>query len=209
MCNKRCLSLILFILLIGMFFPGCKKTLTVEQEAYIDAIKKDRFEKDSAFRVLPDSPFIRDSSIKFEPLHYFDINEEFKFSSVLKKYGYQDTVSTRGTKGDLRKAIRFGFLTFPYKGSTLKVNVYKSWTKSGAEYFAIWFTDKTTGKETYGVGRYLDFELSPDSLFLYTVDFNRAYNPYCSYSSLYSCSIPTKDDFINIEITAGEKKYHH
>ena len=33
------------------------------------------------------------------------------------------------------------------------------------EYYSIWFTDKTTGNETYHVGRYLDFELNPDPEF--------------------------------------------
>ncbi|HEX9251924.1 MAG TPA: DUF1684 domain-containing protein, partial [Ignavibacteriaceae bacterium] len=50
----------------------------------------------------------------------------------------------------------------------------------GQSYYSIWFTDKTTGKETYHVGRYLDFELNDDPEFVYELDFNRAYNPYCA-----------------------------
>jgi hypothetical protein len=78
----------------------------------------------------------------------------------------------------------------------------------GEPYYSIWFTDKTTGKDTYGVGRYLDFELKDDPEFIYTIDFNRAYNPYCAYSSLFTCPIPRAEDYIDMEIEAGEKNFH-
>src|SRR3972149_1491942 len=60
----------------------------------------------------------------------------------------------------------------------------------------------------FGVGRYLDFELNADKDFLYTIDFNLAYNPYCAYSADYTCAIPTKEDYVDLKIEAGEKKYH-
>ena len=49
-----------------------------------------------------------------------------------------------------------------YKGKDHKLNIYKSFGPQGQSYYSIWFTDKTTGKETYPVGRYLDFELNAD-----------------------------------------------
>ena len=88
------------------------------------------------------------------------------------------------------------------------MNVYQGQTKNGKKYYSIWFIDNTTGKETYGVGRYLDFELNPDTNFIYTIDLNLAYNPYCSYSAKYSCAVPTKNDYINLAVKAGEKNFH-
>ncbi|MGE5401501.1 MAG: DUF1684 domain-containing protein, partial [Ignavibacteriales bacterium] len=66
----------------------------------------------------------------------------------------------------------------------------------------------TTNDETYGVGRYLDFEKNENPDYVYTIDFNLAYNPYCAYSPNYSCAIPTKDDYVDLAIRAGEKKFH-
>ena len=43
---------------------------------------------------------------------------------------------------------------------------------------------------------------------VYTLDFNLAYNPYCAYSSAYGCAIPRKEDWLDLAITAGEKKWH-
>ena len=65
------------------------------------------------------------------------------------------------------------------------------------------FTDLTNGKETYGGGRYMDVEIPEgDSIVL---DFNKAYNPYCAYSTNYSCPIPPKENDLPISINAGLK----
>ena len=40
------------------------------------------------------------------------------------------------------------------------------------------------------------------------IDFNQSYNPYCAYNHKYSCPIPPKENFIDIEIKAGVKKFH-
>ncbi|MDH3252451.1 MAG: DUF1684 domain-containing protein, partial [Ignavibacteria bacterium] len=74
---------------------------------------------------------------------------------------------------------------------------------------SLWFTDRTTGNGTYEVGRYIELGVeNPDRSFVYTIDFNKAFNPYCAYSSLYSCAIPTKDDHLDLALRVGEKNYH-
>lgn len=55
---------------------------------------------------------------------------------------------------------------------------------------------------------YLVFELSDDPEHVYTLDFNGAYSPYCSYSPAYGCAIPRQEDFLDLAITAGEKRWH-
>jgi len=171
-------------------------------------IEKERKVKDISFRNEEDSPFNHKSKIHFEPLKYYDVDPSFFFQSKLYPYPVKDTIKVFGTKGEERKAVRFGYVTFNYNKKNYKINVYKGSTKTGQEYYSIWFTDNTTGDETYGVGRYLDFELNPDPVFIYTIDFNLAYNPYCSYSPEYSCAIPLKEDHIDLSIKAGEKRFH-
>ncbi|MCL2877903.1 MAG: DUF1684 domain-containing protein, partial [Acidobacteria bacterium] len=39
------------------------------------------------------------------------------------------------------------------------------------------------------------------------LDFNRAYNPYCTYNPEYSCPSPPKENTLPVPIRAGEKKY--
>jgi len=72
---------------------------------------------------------------------------------------------------------------------------------------SIFFTDATTGKETYGVGRYVDPERLTNGDWL--VDFNTAYNPACATSPYYNCPIPSKANALRIAIRAGEKDSHY
>lgn len=203
-----------FFIILILFLSACSKK-SIDPK-YLEEIEKYRKEIDSTFRYSPDSPFKRDTTVKFTGLKYFDVNPEFVFKSKLYKYAFPETVIVLGTKGEKRTQIKYGYFQFKYKGKNYKINVYKfpeSVIKDGKEhlknYLAVWFRDLTTGDETYEVGRYLNVEEeSPDPDFLYTLDFNKAYNPYCAYTPIYSCAIPREEDFINLRIEAGEKKYH-
>jgi uncharacterized protein len=198
----------LLLIILVMVACSCSKNYTHKQKLYIVGIEKERKAKDISFKNDEDSPFNHKSKVHFEPLKYYDVDPSFVFQSKLYQFPVNDTIKVYGTKGEERKAVRFGYVTFNYDKKDYKVNVYKGSTKAGQEYYSIWFTDKTTGEETYGVGRYLDFEFNPNPDFIYTIDFNLAYNPYCSYSKEYSCAVPLKEDHIDLAIKAGEKRFH-
>jgi uncharacterized protein (DUF1684 family) len=187
---------------------SCAENYSPEQKEYIFSVEKQRKEKDDYMKNDPSSPFNYKGKVEFHPLKYFDADPSFVFQSKLFEYPSNDTISIFGTKGEERKVIRYGFVSFDHEKKSFRLNVYKGFSKIGEEYFSIWFTDLTTGDESYGVGRYLDFELNTDTDFIYTIDFNLAYNPYCAYSPDYTCAIPTKEDYVDLEIKAGEKKYH-
>jgi uncharacterized protein (DUF1684 family) len=205
--RKYIIPVVILLFLIVLFFYRDKRYTPAERE-YINKIEKQRLEKDMEMKNDPDSPFNQDPNAHFAPLKYFDVDPEFIFKSKLFEYNPKDTIKIYGTKGEERKVVKYGYVTITYKEKKYNVNVYKGKTKKGQEYYSIWFTDKTTNKESYGVGRYLDFEKMDDSNYVYTIDFNLAYNPYCSYSAKYSCAVPTKEDYLNIAVEAGEKKFH-
>ena len=154
------------------------------------------------------SPFHRDTLVTFKPLNYYDPNPDYVFKSKLFFKEIPDTVIIMGTKGEPRTVIVIGHVELNKDSKIHPVNIYKAFSRNGETYYSIWFTDKTTGKETYGVGRYLDFELEPDSNFIYTIDFNKAYNPFCAYSHLFTCPIPREEDYLDMAIEAGEKNFH-
>jgi uncharacterized protein (DUF1684 family) len=201
----RTLKVILLSLFFIPFF-SCNQ-LGPEEQKYYNHILALRQEKDDYMKNNPESPFNYKSKVDFHKLNYFDVNTELRFKSKLFKYAIKDTVTIFGTKGEPRKTVKFGYVKFNFRNHSYKLNVYES-EYGGEKYYSIWFTDKTTNEESYGVGRYLDFEINPDSDFLYDIDFNLAYNPYCAYSAEYSCAIPSKEDYLDIKINAGEKKFH-
>lgn len=199
--------LLTFIFLIT-FSCSNNESFVKLDEQFISKLEQERENKDWELQYDSYSPFRVDSTSKFEPLKYFEPTGEFVFKSRLFKNSTQDTIAIFGTRGEARKAIVEGYVLLNYKGTDHKLNIYKSFGPQGQSYYSIWFTDKTTGKDTYPVGRYLDVELNSDPEFIYEIDFNRAYNPYCAYSDLFTCPIPTKDDYIDFEIKAGEKNFH-
>jgi hypothetical protein len=210
--NISLIHILITILILGaaiiIFSCGEKTPESKETKEYIQSILKGRAEKDSSMQFSPHSPFNRDTTVSFHPLRYFKPNPDFVFKSNLYTYDKPDTVKIGGTKGESRTVIDIGYVKLNKDDKVYKVNIYEGFSRTGEPYYSIWFTDKTTGKETYGVGRYLDFELNPDPNFVYTIDFNKAYNPYCAYSYLYSCPIPREEDYIDMSIEAGEKNFY-
>ena len=205
---------------------GCAKTpppallssadsLSIIQDNVVHRSNADKF-----FGSDPNSPFIKDTTISFSGLRWFPVNPSFRGVSQLHRYARPDTVVVLGTKGEERKQLRYGYFSFrvPHENGlpvVLKINAYKFTpydTKRYALYkdnLSVWFTDGTTGKESYGVGRYVeigDEHSDPDHF--YTIDLNKAYNPYCAYSNLFSCAIPRKEDHLDIALRVGEMTYH-
>lgn len=206
MTVKQTLVFLLFIGLIFTFY-SCGENYSKEEISYIRSIESERAEKNDWMQDDPSSPFKFKEPVEFSELNYYDVDLDYIFKSKLYEYENKDTVTIYGTKGEERKSVRYGYLNLNYQNEVYKVNLYESKLK-GDTYYSIWFTDKTTGKETYGVGRYLNFKVSPDKDYIYTIDFNMAYNPYCAYNKEFSCAVPTKEDYIGFAIKAGEKKFH-
>lgn len=107
-------------------------------------------------------------------------------------------------KGNIREFLRWGEFQFKVGNEMSTIQAYKS--NSEEERLFIPFRDVTSGKETYGAGRYLDLELKNftknDEWIL---DFNKAYNPWCAYSKDYACPFVPPENWLKTPIYAGEK----
>ncbi|MCF6270576.1 MAG: DUF1684 domain-containing protein [Melioribacteraceae bacterium] len=207
--KKKMIALLFATLGLVVFWILRGGSYSDEQIKYITKLEEFRSKKNIEFRDAPYSPFNGKNKIEFHPLKYFDANFNFIFTGKLYENKIKDTVKVYGTKGEERKSVRYGLLKLHNDKHKLDVNIYETLAQDElTKYYSIWFTDRTTNDESYGVGRYLNFELNEDPEFIYTIDFNYAYNPYCAYNSAYSCAIPTREDYIDIAIEAGEKKFH-
>lgn len=65
------------------------------------------------------------------------------------------------------------------------------------------FKDATTGKESYGTGRFLEAQVGKNGEVI--LDFNRAYNPPCAAIKFATCPIPPAENNLKVAIAAGEK----
>jgi uncharacterized protein (DUF1684 family) len=69
------------------------------------------------------------------------------------------------------------------------------------------FRDGTSGKATYGAGRYLYAPLPKDGRV--TLDFNLAINPPCAFTEFATCPLPPAKNRLLVPIEAGELDYPH
>jgi uncharacterized protein (DUF1684 family) len=65
------------------------------------------------------------------------------------------------------------------------------------------FKDHTSGKTSYGGGRYLDLPIPSGNKLV--IDFNKAYHPYCAYTTGYSCPVVPEDNYLDLAVEAGIK----
>jgi uncharacterized protein (DUF1684 family) len=121
-----------------------------------------------------------------------------------------DTLLILSTHSNARRALRAGWFVFKVNGKKCVLEATRLLEPGvGESDVSVFFRDKTTGKQTYDVGRYVDPERLPDGRFM--LDFNLAYNPACAVSPHYNCPIPTKENKLDVEIEAGEQRsdYKH
>ena len=170
---------------------------------YEEDILKAREEKDAFFKNSPHAPLNEADKVRFKGLNYFSVNKDLCFVVELKEYQEQRRVQIITSKGPLQDYIRFGYVEFMLPLVLKSLTVFK---QPDSDYFFIPFKDKSTGKETYEAGRYIDIKHVKDTE--YVLDFNTAYNPYCAYSDYWVCPLTPYENVLDVEISAGEKKYN-
>ena len=154
----------------------------------------------------------RGTGERFVAPAFFPYDARWSLRLPLHRNDHPDTVSLATSLGRTKDYRRAGWFEVPAPTGaaagprTLKVQAYQPlFTAAAEESLSILFTDATTGKESYATGRYLDLAAPTDGL--YEVDFNRAYNPLCAYTTVYNCPIPPQENALPIEVRAGEKAY--
>lgn len=151
----------------------------------------------------PDTQRIRE----FETLDRFDANPKFALTAKIARFESPEQLELVTARQRYKKQYRYAKLKFEVDGTPLELTAYKHALEGeGSDLMFIPFTDKTTGKYTYGGGRYL-FANEPAGGDEVEIDFNQVINPLCTYASIYNCIVPTRENKLPIEILAGVKKY--
>jgi uncharacterized protein (DUF1684 family) len=161
-----------------------------------------RREKDDLFGHSHDSPLTHEQRHSFTGLRYFPEDPACRFEVVLEPEPTQVLESVETSDGSTSELVRAGHLCFRVGDRDASLLGYEQ----GHSLF-IPFRDRTSGNETYGAGRYVEAE--PLGAGRYLLDFNRAYNPYCAYNENWSCPLPPRENWLDVEIRAGEQTFPH
>ena len=179
----------------------------MEIEQWEEKIMRLRKTKDEFFAEEWQSPIPPENRSQFAGLVYYPLNPDYVFILDLLEHSEQNTIQIEDTGGDIRNMLRWGEFKFNVGGEECVLHIYKS--APNEKRLFIPFRDSTSGKETYGAGRYLDLDPEEDrtSEGKWILDFNKAYNPWCAYSKNYSCPLVPPENWLKVPILAGEKSY--
>jgi len=169
----------------------------------VKTIEEERKNKNIFFKNSPHSPLTPEQKATFVSLNYFPVNEHYKYTVKLKKYNTQEEISILTSTGQTQQYLRYAYVEFKVGSEVCSLTVYK---QINSDYLFIPFKDKTSGKQTYGAGRYIELEKKNRNE--YILDFNLAYNPYCAYNELWTCPLTPFENILKVEILAGEKSFH-
>jgi hypothetical protein len=118
---------------------------------------------------------------------WFPVNASYRLEAAFTPYPRPKELKIPDTTGRARLMQVPGYVTFRLNGETLRLEP----VVSGNELFFM-FKDRTSGRESYGVGRFLESEMPKNGKVV--LDFNKAYNPYCAINPYSSCPIPPKQN---------------
>ncbi len=138
----------------------------------------------------------------FTGLEFFPVNPELRFHAAFTPE--QKKIPILNVLGETEMQESPGLVRFSYRGHDYQLRpVYEEGPKGKTLFFL--FTDPTNRVSTYQAGRMLNTRLPEDGKV--DLDFNRAYNPPCTFTPYATCPLPPKENRLTFAVEAGEKRY--
>ena len=157
--------------------------------------------RDDLFRSHPQSALPPEERVSFRGLLYREYDPELAFTATVRPLAHERYGVDTSTGGVIH-FVRFGAVDLPI--GTLEV----LWLDEYSGGVFLPFRDATSGKTTYGGGRYLldtakgaDLGSRGDELVL---DFNFAYHPSCHYDPKWVCPLAPLGNRLAVAVDAGE-----
>lgn len=148
--------------------------------------------KDSASPVLKN----------FTGMSYFPINPAMRFEAKL--IPDVQKIPILNVLGQTEMEESPGWVEFTYEGHAYRLRpIYEDTANGKTLYFL--FKDLTNKTKTYQAGRMLNVPLPVNGKV--DLDFNRAYNPPCTFTPYATCPLPPKENHLAFAVNAGELRY--
>lgn len=197
---KKIWLILIPIALVVFFLTRSQGT----NEKYVQEIHQYWEDKHDFFSTSQASPFVQKGE-EYKKVIYFDPNQDFRVNGKLERFTSRETMTLGNSDGTSTSYLKFANVQFKIGDQPCTLLVLKA-LGFGNQYLLA-FGDATSGNETYGGGRYLDIVIGKSDLV--TLDFNKAYNPYCAYFEDFTCPLPPRDNLLEVSIPAGEKNYEY
>jgi uncharacterized protein (DUF1684 family) len=139
----------------------------------------------------------------FPGLEYFPIDDAWAVRAQFHPYQPVKRIPIVNVLGMVEDMQSPGYLTFDMDGQEWRLDALLE--GEGAEDLFLMFADATSGRETYGAGRFLYVPLPANGVV--PVDFNLAYNPPCAFNEFATCPLPPRQNRLTLRVDAGERAY--
>jgi len=140
---------------------------------------------------------------EFKGLEYYPIDPKWRIEARFEPYQPAKAIPITNVLGMTEDEASPGALAFEVDGKTYRIDPI---LEKGETDLFVMIADLTTGKETYGAGRYL-YVSPPDANGKVVIDFNKTYSPPCAFTNFATCPLPPQQNHLPFRIDAGEKKY--
>lgn len=164
--------------------------------------------RDQLFRFHSQTPLSEAQLTQFQHVQYFEYDPDYRVIGEVNTAVSPKTYELELPEGLFRFRY-FADVNFVLQERPLLLQLY--WVQGYGGGLFLPFRDLSNGKTTYGGGRYLydaikgaDLSQNRDQILL---DFNFAYNPSCAYNDQWVCPLAPQDNWLKIEIEAGEKVF--
>jgi uncharacterized protein (DUF1684 family) len=139
----------------------------------------------------------------FLGLDYYPVDPSWRIEARWVAFDPPHTLEIPNVLGTIDKMTVPGKAVFEHDGKTFELLPVLE-TEDADELFYI-IADKTSGKETYGAGRFFYSAMPKDGKVV--LDFNKAYNPPCAFTPYATCPLAPPENRMPVAVRAGEKKY--
>ncbi|HNW58040.1 MAG TPA: DUF1684 domain-containing protein [bacterium] len=139
----------------------------------------------------------------FKGIERYPVDPAWRITGRFVPYDPAKKLRIVNVVGQVEEQSCPGALLFTIRGKPYRLDALDEGAK--APLFMV-MADETSGEETYGGGRFLYVE-RPDSTGAVLIDFNKAYNPPCSFTPYATCPLPPEQNRLPLAIRAGEKRY--
>jgi uncharacterized protein (DUF1684 family) len=176
------------------------------------ALAAERADKDRQFAADQESPLRPQDRVAFKGLDYWAADPTYRFSGFVSWFAAPEPLTIITTTGKERPAEKVGRISFDVGATRCVLTVLRLLDqdrRTGGAGLLLPFMDKTSGRETYPAGRYIELEGPEGGPFV--LDFNKAYNPYCAYGApeRYRCPVTPAENKLDVRIEAGERGFRH
>jgi len=194
MCNRLQLTLMLCLIV----------TVAAGQSPYTDSILwyQHTYKIDLFPVINKDTAAVR----------FYPVDPSYRVVASVEKLVQQPFFPMATSDNRAKDAVKYARVTFTLLGKEYTLYAYQLSvllnSNKNKDNFFIPFTDGTSGHNSYGGGKYIDFmtgNITPGNRLV--IDFNKSYNPYCAFRTGYSCPIPPKENELPVEIKAGEMNF--